>query len=112
MQPLTHIWIFVLITVFFPQHLLGSIGVGIPQKSMTSQTFSPKQMLGKKLFFDKNLSTPVGQACADCHSPEVGFGQPNPDYPVSQGVYKDRFGNRNDLPAAYASFSPQYVQVC
>jgi len=42
-------------------------------------------------------------------SPASGcFANPNADYPVSQGVYKDRFGNRNDLPAAYAAFSPPF----
>ncbi len=61
-----------------------------------------------RLFFDKNLSTPIGQACADCHSPETGFANPNTDYPVSQGIHNDRFGNRNDLPAAYAAFSPKF----
>jgi len=71
-------------------------------------TLTPKQELGKKLFFDKNLSTPVGQSCADCHVPEKGFADPNPDIPVSQGAHKDRFGNRNDLPAAYAAFSPEF----
>ena len=69
---------------------------------------TPKQKLGKKLFFDKDLSTPVGQSCADCHAPEKGFADPNPDIPVSRGVHKDRFGNRNDLPAAYAAFSPTF----
>ena len=63
-----------------------------------------KQDLGKKLFFDKNLSTPPGQACSDCHLPESGFGNPNQTLPVSRGVYKNRFGNRNDLTAAYAGF--------
>jgi cytochrome c peroxidase len=67
-----------------------------------------KQELGKEIFFDKNLSTPPGQACADCHAPEKGFADPHPDVPVSQGVHKDRFGNRNDLPAAYAAFSPKF----
>ena len=72
------------------------------------QILTPKQELGKKLFFDKNLSTPAGQSCADCHAPEKGFADPNPDIPVSQGVHKDRFGNRNDLPAGYAAFSPKF----
>ena len=67
-----------------------------------------EQKLGKKLFFDKNLSTPSGQACADCHSPECGFANPNVNLPVSQGVHKERFGNRNDLPAAYAAYSPTF----
>jgi len=33
---------------------------------------SPKEQLGKELFFDTNLSTPTGLACAGCHGPEVG----------------------------------------
>jgi len=69
---------------------------------------TPKQLLGKKLFNDRNLSTPVGQGCVDCHAPGSGFANPNPDYPDSQGVLKDRFGNRNDLPAGYAAFSPDF----
>jgi cytochrome c peroxidase len=67
-----------------------------------------KQQLGKKLFHDKNLSTPPGQACVDCHSPETGFGDPVAELPVSRGVFTDRFGNRNDLTAAYAGFSPEF----
>jgi len=72
------------------------------------QSLTPKQILGKKLFFDKNLSTPPGQACAGCHAPETGFANPDPNRPVSQGVHLDRFGNRNDLTAAYAGFSPDF----
>jgi len=106
MQPLVFVWFSLLFAVLFPQDQKKIFEVVISKHSMTGQVLSQKETLGKKLFFDKNLSTPIGQACADCHSPEFGFGQPNSDYPVSQGVYKDRFGNRNDLPAAYASFSP------
>jgi cytochrome c peroxidase len=76
--------------------------------TMALQNLSSKQKLGKKLFFDKNLSTPAGQACADCHSPEAGFSNPDLSLPVSQGVYPDRFGQRNDLSAAYASFIPEF----
>ena len=72
------------------------------------RALTQKQTLGRRLFFDRNLSTPIGQACADCHSPETGFANPNTDYPVSQGIHKDRFGNRNDLHAAYAAFSPKF----
>ena len=67
-----------------------------------------KQELGKKLFFDRNLSTPPGQACSDCHLPETGFANPDQTLPVSRGVYKNRFGNRNDLITAYAGFSPEF----
>jgi cytochrome c peroxidase len=76
--------------------------------------FTPKESLGKLLFFDRNLllffdrnlSTPPGQSCADCHAPEAGFGNPNQQLPVSRGANPDRFGNRNDLTAAYAAFVP------
>lgn len=33
---------------------------------------TPKERLGKKLFFDTSLSTPSGQSCAACHAPQVG----------------------------------------
>lgn len=98
----------VVITDSFPQDPQGLSEVRTSKASMTGRTLTQKETLGKKLFFDKNLSTPTGQACADCHSPETGFANPNADYPVSQGVHKDRFGNRNDLPAAYAAFSPTF----
>ncbi len=73
---------------------------------MANRLMTAKERLGKELFLDKNLSTPPGQACADCHSAETGFGQPDAELPVSRGVHPDRFGNRNDLIAAYAAFSP------
>lgn len=65
------------------------------------RSLTKKEQLGKELFLDKNLSTPPGQACAHCHAAEAGFGQPDADVPVSQGVHPDRFGNRNDMTAAY-----------
>lgn len=73
-----------------------------------TRSLTKKEQLGKELFLDKNLSTPPGQACAHCHAAEAGFGQPDADVPVSQGVHPDRFGNRNDMTAAYAAFSPRF----
>ena len=67
-----------------------------------------KEQLGKELFLDKDLSTAPGQACARCHAAATGFGQPDADLPVSRGVHPDRCGNRNDLTAAYAAFSPRF----
>ena len=70
------------------------------------QEFTPKEQLGKLLFFDRNLSTPAGQACSDCHSPDAGFGDLNQQLPVSRGANPDLYGNRNDLTAAYAALIP------
>ena len=67
---------------------------------------TPKESLGKLLFFDPMLSTPPGQSCAHCHSPSTGFGDPNQQLPVSRGVHPDRYGNRNDMTASYAAYIP------
>jgi cytochrome c peroxidase len=73
-----------------------------------AEVLSRKEQLGKLLFHDRNLSTPPGQACVDCHDPAAGFGNPDASLPVSRGVHRERFGNRNDLTAAYALHVPPF----
>jgi len=72
---------------------------------------SPMEELGKRLFFDKNLSSPAGQDCAACHAPSVGFTGPDEHVNKTGGVYegavKGRFGNRKPPAAAYAGDSPK-----
>jgi cytochrome c peroxidase len=69
-----------------------------------------QEELGKKIFFDKNLSTPYGQSCATCHGAEVGYTGPNQAINANGAVYKGavhgRFGNRKPPSAAYAGDSP------
>src|SRR5664279_659762 len=71
---------------------------------------SPKEQLGKKLFFDTNLSTPSGLACVGCHGAEVGYTGPdaaiNAAGAVYEGAVAGRFGNRKPPAAAYAGHSP------
>jgi len=71
---------------------------------------TPIERLGKKIFFDTDLSEPAGQACASCHVPENGFTGPSSvdDNPgaVEPGAVDGRFGNRKPPSAAYAAFSP------
>ena len=61
-------------------------------------SLSPKELLGKLLFFDARLSVPEGQSCATCHAPEVGFTGPDEEInktgAVYEGAAKGRFGNR------------------
>jgi len=70
-------------------------------------SLTPMEQLGKMLFFDTNLSTPAGQACAACHAPEVGFTGPLSDINATGGVYPGaiptRFGNRKPPAASYAA---------
>lgn len=73
-------------------------------------SLSPEEELGKALFFDSNLSDPVGQPCADCHAPQVGWTGPdaaiNAAGAVYEGAVAGRFGNRKPPAAAYAGDSP------
>ncbi len=69
---------------------------------------SLEQHLGHFLYFDKNLSNPVGQACASCHLPKTGYADPDQELPVSEGAVTGRFGGRNAPSSAYAAFSPVF----
>jgi cytochrome c peroxidase len=70
------------------------------------------QSLGEKIFFDSDLSTPAGQSCAACHSPEVGWTGPdealNKAGAVYRGAIHSRFGNRKPNSSAYATLTPSF----
>jgi cytochrome c peroxidase len=73
-------------------------------------SLTPLEELGKLIFFDTNLSTPPGQACAACHAPEAGWVGPdsaiNAGPAVYPGAVHTRFGNRKPPTAAYGGDSP------
>jgi cytochrome c peroxidase len=73
------------------------------------------QDVGKLIFFDTELSTPPGQACAVCHGPEVGWTGPdealNRKGAVYAGAVAERFGNRKPNSSAYATFTPVFHAV-
>lgn len=75
-----------------------------------AQALTPLEQLGKELFFDTNLSEPPGQACAVCHTPEVGFTGPvsaiNAAGAVYPGALAGRFGNRKPPASSYGGNSP------
>ena len=78
----------------------------------TAFELTSKETLGRTIFFDDNLSEPVGQACADCHGVEVGWSGQNPEGFKHAGVYhgaiKSRFGNRKPPTIAYSTYSPKF----
>jgi cytochrome c peroxidase len=92
------------ITLFTMAFLLIAAGLAV------AQTLTPIEQLGKKLFFDKNLSVNLNQSCATCHAPEVGFTGPDSSINASQAIYPgaipNRFGNRKPPTAAYGGDSP------
>ncbi len=75
-----------------------------------SGKLSPIEELGKRLFFDTNLSEPQGQSCAVCHTQQAGWAGPDEEINNTRSVYegalKGRFGNRRPPTAAYAGDSP------
>ena len=89
--------------------LVATLTTTMPHTTFASDlTLTPKQQLGKELYFDVRLSQPDGQSCASCHAPEVGFTDPDKSIPVSKGVFTDRFGSRNSPTAAYMAHSPAF----
>ena len=61
--------------------------------------------LGRKIFFDVNLSVNRTQSCASCHDPATGFTGPdaaiNAAGAVEEGAIPGRFGNRKPPSSAY-----------
>ena len=66
-----------------------------------------KAKLGRLIFFDNNLSNPIGQSCASCHSPATSFSDLNHSN-ISPGAVSGLFGNRNAPTASYAMFIPRF----
>jgi len=67
-----------------------------------------KAQLGQQLFFDSNLSTPPGQACASCHDPSRAFVDPDGSQATSHGASPELKGSRNAPMLSYAAFSPAF----
>lgn len=64
-----------------------------------------EQELGKKLFFDPELSNPTGQSCASCHAPGKAFTDPA-NRSLSPGANPHMVGNRNAAAITYAAYTP------
>jgi cytochrome c peroxidase len=71
---------------------------------------SPQEELGRRIFFDQNLSLNSNQSCAACHGPAAGWTGPDPALNAGGSVYEGsipgRFGNRKPPSSAYATPSP------
>lgn len=85
---------------------VGLVGVA------TSQTLTPKELLGKKIFFDENLSLNSNQSCATCHAPNAGWtgadSAINRAGAVYEGSIPGAFGDRKPPSSAYATQSPVF----
>lgn len=75
-----------------------------------AQALTPKESLGKSIFFDQSLSINRNQSCAACHGPAAGWTGPdsaiNEHGSVYEGSIPGRFGDRKPPSSAYATQSP------
>jgi cytochrome c peroxidase len=90
--------------------IIYAIALGLTTVTGAAQALTPIEQLGKDIFFDQNLSANANQACAACHTPEVGWTGPdsalNAAGTVYEGSIPGRFGNRKPPSSAYATPSP------
>lgn len=91
-------------------------GVGSPPLTtagVDEAKLTPKQLLGKRLFEDTNLSEPAGQACASCHQASQAFTGNNGSAiaAVAVGSRAGSLGTRNAPTVLYASFIPSFAFV-
>ena len=72
--------------------------------------FQQITLLGKIIFYDKDLSVNRNEACSFCHMPETGFSGPvsvlNQTTAAYPGSVRTRFSGRRPQSHTYASYSP------
>ncbi len=77
-----------------------------------ARDLSDLEKLGKRIFFDEQLSINANQSCAACHADNVGWTGPlssiNAHGAVYEGSIAGRFGNRKPPSSAYATLSPVF----
>jgi len=87
--------------------LLAAVAV-----TATAAQLSQKELLGKLIYEDKNLSSNSNQACSSCHTNSVGWTGPdskiNAHGAVYEGSIPGSFGDRKPPSAAYATQSPLF----
>lgn len=85
--------------------ILVVVGVAAQGEALT-----PKEQLGKLIFFDEALSLNGNQSCATCHAPEAGWTGPDEEINAAGAVYEGSilgaFGDRKPPSSAYATQSP------
>ncbi len=71
-------------------------------------TASGMTELGRKMFFDPNLSASKQLACSTCHDPAFAFGPPNDRATQLGGPAMDRVGTRAVPSLRYQQNAPQF----
>lgn len=91
--------------------LFTACSINEASKKDLAKEIKQKELLGKALFFDKNLSKNRTQSCATCHNPDAGFVDNRDNGIASMASLGDdghSLGDRQAPSAAYAMFSPEF----
>jgi cytochrome c peroxidase len=79
-------------------------------RSATLDRFQQITLLGKLIFYDRQLSVKRNESCSFCHMPETGFTGPlsglNQTTVAYPGSIRTRFSGRKPQSHTYASYSP------
>lgn len=86
---------------------LAQEGAGPGAEPGAAAALSPRAALGRRLFFDADLSRARTQSCATCHDPASGFADPRGG-PVSVGDDGTSRGVRNAPTISYAALAPHF----
>ena len=78
--------------------------------STTPDRFQQVMLLGKLIFYDRQLSVMRNESCSFCHMPETGFSGPvsalNQTTAAYPGSVRTRFSGRKPQSHTYASYAP------
>ena len=92
--------------------IIAAVSILMTLPAVAAAELTPKEELGKALYFDTSLSNPSNMACADCHADIAGFTGPNPGINLLDAIYPGavhkRAGNRKPPTSAYAGASPVF----
>jgi cytochrome c peroxidase len=79
----------------------------VPRERASSLT--AKERVGQSVFFDANLSDPVGTSCASCHDPALAFsGDHGSNASVAQGSRPGHFARRSAPSLLYLRYVPRF----
>jgi cytochrome c peroxidase len=89
---------------FTPYQFQMSATFPIPDLPRDNPLIVERVALGKKLFFDKQLSINNAQSCADCHAPEKAFSDGRRTARGAEGG----FGPRNSMPLLNLAWKKEF----
>lgn len=91
--------------------LSGVLSVATLCASADTLTLSLPAQVGKKLFFDKNLSASGQMACASCHDPNYAYAPPNNLAVQLGGPNLSMAGTRAVPSLRYKEYTPPYADL-